>query len=128
MAPRAPGSRSRAPLIKLARSLEAWNTPAFEATFKAEFAALSAAELPLQQGLSLSSYVSDAPFSAMLISSRETAEGIELEAGVFYTGIIAGCSCADDPSPVDEQSEYCRLHLSIDGSTGLTRVALLADP
>jgi hypothetical protein len=50
-----------------------------------------------------------------------------LKAGVFYTGIIAGCSCSDDPSPVDEQNEYCDLLFTIDKLTAETQITLLVD-
>ena len=43
----------------------------------------------------------------MLLSASEDAGLLRVKAGIFYTGIIAGCSCADDPTPIDELNEYC---------------------
>ncbi|PKO73427.1 MAG: hypothetical protein CVU23_02745 [Betaproteobacteria bacterium HGW-Betaproteobacteria-17] len=114
-------------MIRLPESLAAWGTPEFEAMLKLEIEQLDAAELPLQQGLARSSYVTERPFQAMLISASEAAGRLRVKAGIFYTGIIAGCSCADDPTPVDELNEYCVLQLDIDTTTAATTVTLLAE-
>jgi len=114
-------------MIKLQKTLRAYNTADFKAIAKEEITALDASLLPLQQGLSLSSYVGKTPFSITLLSFNEDATSIMLKAGVFYTGIIAGCSCSDDPSPVDEQNEYCDLLFTIDKLTAETQITLIVD-
>lgn len=114
-------------MIVLPRSLAAWGTDSFDETFKAEVEQLPAEALPLQQGLSLSSCVSSEPFKAMVISRAEEAGAIRVKAGIFYSGIIAGCSCSDDPTPTDVQAEYCDLAFVIDRASGETQVSLFAD-
>jgi hypothetical protein len=47
--------------------------------------------------------------------------------GVFYTGIIAGCNCADDPTPIDTQTEYALISLRIDKQTAEADFSLLAE-
>ncbi len=111
--------------LTLPKSLAAWDTPNFNTTLKAELEAVDASLLPLQQGLSLSSYVSDSPFSVMPIAAKADADSIHASVGVFYTGIIAGCSCADDPTPMDEQTDYCQLRLDIERESGAATVSLL---
>ena len=81
--------------------------------------------LPLQQGLSLSSYVGKSPVSAIILNTTEKTDSIQIKAGIFYTGIIAGCSCSDDPSPTDEQNEYCEVQFTINKNTAETTVTLL---
>ncbi|KVW93460.1 hypothetical protein [Thiobacillus denitrificans] len=116
------------PTIRLPHSLSAWGTPEFEAVLKREIEQLDAGQLPLQQGLAGSSYVTERPFQAMLISASEGAGLLRVKAGIFYTGIIAGCSCADDPTPIDELNEYCVVQLDIDTTTAAaTTVTLLAE-
>lgn len=83
--------------------------------------------LPLQQALSHSSHVTDRPFQAMILSAHEESGLIQTRIGVFYTGVVAGCNCADDPSPVDEQTEYCVIRVVIDRVTAATTVTLLAE-
>lgn len=113
-------------MIRLPNALSAWGTPEFQEILKREIEQLDAAHLPLQQGLSFSSHVTDRPFQAMAIAVREEAGVIRVKAGIFYTGVIAGCSCADDPTPIDEQNEYCVVQFDIDRATANTTVTLLA--
>lgn len=101
--------------------------PAFDAAFKVAVEQLQPDQLPLQQGLSLSSSVSDEPFRVMIISTSEEGGTLRVKAGLFYSGIIAGCSCSDDPSPTDLQQEYCDVLFEIDRDSGETTVTLLAD-
>ncbi|WP_461574675.1 hypothetical protein [Thiobacillus sp.] len=114
-------------MIRLPKSLNAWGTPEFEAVLKQEIEQLDAGCLPLQQGLSVSSYVTDRPFQAMVISVREDTGVVHVKAGIFYTGVIAGCSCADDPTPIGEQNEYCVVQFDIDRTTASATVTLLAE-
>lgn len=114
-------------MTHLTQTVQSWGKPGFEQAFKREIEALDAAELPLQQGLARSSHVADQPFHAMLIDAREAPGVLCIKAGIFYGGIIAGCSCADDPTPIDVQTEYCVLQLDIDRTSGEARVALLDD-
>lgn len=113
-------------MIAFRQSLAAWGSSDFTERFKAELEALPADALPLQQGLSLSSYVSGEPFKVMVISSSAEADGIRVKAGIFYSGIIAGCSCSDDPTPTDVQAEYCDLLFTIDRQTAEASVTLLS--
>lgn len=114
-------------MIQLPNALNAWGTPEFERVLKQEIEQLDAGNLPLQQGLSVSSYVTDRPFQARIIAASETDGLIRIKAGIFYTGVIAGCSCADDPTPVDELNEYCVVQLDIDRVTAKATVSLLAE-
>lgn len=104
-------------MIRLPRSLQAWQSPAFDATLKQEIEQLGAAQLPLQSCLTTCSYALDDAYSVMVISAGLNAGQIETRIGVFFSGIVAGCSCADDPTPVERQPEYCELRLLIDAST-----------
>jgi len=83
-------------------------------------------QLPLQKGLTSSSHALDDKLKAVIISVVDEGQFIRAKAGICYTGIIAGCNCADDPSPVNEENEYCEVQLDIDKSTAGTTVILLA--
>lgn len=112
-------------MIRLTRSLLAWNTPDFDQVIKAEIAQLGPARLPLQQALSFSSYVADSPRRPVIHNVTDDEGFIHVTAGIFYAGIIAGCSCADDPTPVDEVNEYCLLRFDINKATAEASVVLL---
>ena len=114
-------------MIQLNKSLTAWATPEFKEVLQHEIEQVDAGLLPLQQGLSISSHVTDRPIQAMVLGVSEEADLIRVKAGIFYTGIIAGCSCADDPTPIAEQNEYCVVEFCIDKLSSLTTVALLTD-
>ena len=113
-------------MLKLDKSLAAWGTAAFKAILQQELAQSGAPHLPLQQGLSTGNYVSDAPLTVLINRVTETAATIQVSAGIFYQGIIAGCSCADDPTPVSEINEYCEVRLEIDKASANTVVTLTA--
>jgi hypothetical protein len=114
-------------MIRFGRALTAWGTPEFNGILKQEIEQLTIDQLPLQQGLSTGSHALDDRLSAMIISVADEGNTIRARAGIFYTGIIAGCSCADDPTPVNEVSEYCEVQLDIDKATAGTTVVLLAE-
>ncbi|UCH54022.1 MAG: hypothetical protein JSW09_04330 [Pseudomonadota bacterium] len=112
-------------MIKLANALAAWGSPDFETTLKAELKGLDTAQLPLQQGLSHTSYACDGGIDVVILTVTEIPSGIRAKAGIFYSGIIAGSCCADDPTPISEQAEYCELQFDIDRRTAETTVTLL---
>ncbi|MEW8507931.1 MAG: hypothetical protein AB2598_14625 [Candidatus Thiodiazotropha sp.] len=111
-------------MIHLPKARNAWNSPGFDQVLKAELEASDAEQLPLQQGLSLSSMVSPEPFKVIVIDSVENAAVIRSRVSIIYAGIIAGCSCADDPTPQDSVTECCELQLEIDRETAATKVTL----
>jgi hypothetical protein len=113
-------------MIRLTESLNAWGTSGFEDILKSEVEQIEPDQLPLQQGLSISSYVTDNQRTVLVLSVADDAGFIRVTAGIFYSGIIAGCSCADDPTPVDEQNEYCEVQIEISKKTAEATVALLA--
>jgi len=114
-------------VIRLSKSLAAWGTPAFEDTLKGELEQLDAGLLPLQEGLSGTSHVTESSHTVMVLGAREGGGVIHAKVGIFYGGILMGCSCADDPTPVEEQPEYCVLQIEINRETAEARVTLLPD-
>lgn len=111
-------------MIRLTRAVNAWGKPDFNAVLKQDIEQLDVDQLPLQQGLSTGSYVAGEQFSAMIISAADSEDFIRAKAGIFYQGILGGCSCADDPTPVEEQSEYCEVQFDINKKTAETTVTL----
>lgn len=104
-------------MIRLPESLRAWNTPTFDAVLKGELER-QARELPLQQALAATSVALDDAVSVMVLGAADEGGVIRARVGVFFSGVVAGCGCADDPTPVEPQNEYCELRLLIDKATG----------
>ena len=114
-------------MIQLNRSAKAWGTPNFEGVFKQELQQLGADQLPLQQGLAASSVVLDGGIDVMVKRVTDDAGAIRVKAGIFYAGMVAGCSCADDPTPLSENTEYCEVQVVIDKATAAASITLLAE-
>jgi len=112
-------------MIRLEQSLLAWGKPGFAAVLKREIEGLEPVLLPLQQGLSTGNYVADAPIAVVVHSSVELDEVIRVTAGIFYQGVLGGCSCTDDPTPASDINEYCEVQLDIDKRSAATVVTLL---
>lgn len=114
-------------MIYLNQSLLAWGSPAFLTTLKTELEHLSKEALLLQQGLSHSSHVAETPHTALILSTTESENVIQVRCGICYAGVIGGCQCADDPTPLNENPEYCELAMEIDKATGAASIRLLLD-
>lgn len=123
-----PDPRDAVPaMIRLTASLQAWGSPDFPSVLKEEIGRLDAAHLPLQQGLTASSHALEGTHSAMVISVADKPDCIQARVGIFYSGILAGCSCADDPTPVEPQNEYCEVLVSIRKTTAETSITPVAE-
>lgn len=114
-------------MIQLDKAMYAWGKPAFKAVLKQEIERIDAAQLPLLQGLTTGSYPLENQFSVMINSVSEAESLILVTAGIFYQSVIAGCACADDPTPINENNEYCEVRLEIDKASGATLVELVRD-
>ena len=113
-------------MIRLPKTINSWDTPQFNDIFKSEIEMLGPYQLPLQQGLTQGSSVGASKFSVMFISETEEVDARYVKAGIFYKSVIAGCNCADDPTPVDEQNEYCEVQFKINRETAEATVKLLS--
>lgn len=113
--------------MQLNKSLQAWGTPEFEAVCKRELAEVALTQLPLRQALTYGSYVLDDLPTVTFIAAREDAQTIHVMVGVFYHSVLGGCSCADDPTPVEAQNEYGEFAIEIDRSTGAAVASLRRD-
>jgi hypothetical protein len=111
-------------MLTLHQSVRAWGSPGFEAALKQELAQ-KVDELPLQQALAVSSSVAEVPVTVLIQSVAEAGDAIRVKAGIFYEGLIGGCSCANDPTPDSSYTEYCELLLEIDKASAVTKVTLL---
>ena len=111
--------------IRLTESVRAWGTPGFNGVLKRVIEQLGSDLMPLHQALSVGSHVLEGSLSAMVIAAVEAEGSIRARVGIFYSSILAGCACADDPTPVSENSEYCVVQLDIDTVNAIETVTLL---
>jgi hypothetical protein len=120
------GRQDTAVTMKLNKTVNAWTTPQFDAVLKQELVQ-QAGQLPLQQGLSASSSVADTPITVVVHSAVDQGSAIRVRAGIFYEGLVGGCSCAGDPTIDSENTEYCEVQLDIDKATAITIVTLIPE-
>lgn len=113
-------------MIELKNTLSAWHTDSFNRVLKNELEALESTQLPLRDGLTQGSHIAeDRGFKIMIINTQDDDQEIRIKIGVFFSSIIAGCACADDPTPLDTCDEYCEFLLFVDKTTAQARVSLI---
>ena len=112
-------------MVQLTNTVAAWRTEYFEKTLIDEVTKLGVKHLPLQQGLTASSVALDHNIQIIVLNIKEQSTFLDIKLGIFYSGIISGCNCTDDPSKPDETNEYCEVLLNIDLSTCQTSIQLI---
>lgn len=111
-------------IVTLTDSVKAWGTENFKFIFLQEVTSLGNKYLPLQQGLTSSSVALDDSLKLIIISSNNNDTSVTFKLGAFYTGIISGCSCSDDPTPTDVVNEYCEFKIKLDLTSGEACISL----
>jgi len=114
-------------LMNLLRVLVSWPTVDFKSVLNKELQQVDKSEWPLQQALAMSNRVADTDISFMLLNADETQQALVLTVLVFYNGMVSGDCCADDPTPICELPEQCKIRLTIHKPAGETDVCLLAE-
>jgi len=107
-------------------ALALWGSPGFSSALSREIAALDISVLPLHRGMRYGSVPLAGSVEAMIHGYSEYGDVIHVRTGIFFRSIIAGCACADDPTPETENNEYCELELRIDKSTAELTATLLS--
>jgi len=116
------GDGARTPRFPAAA--QAWPSQAFAQALTKEIEGMGLAELPLDQGASQSGYVDASNLRAMLLTSTDEGPCIRAEVGVFFSEIIAGCSCGDEPEAI---AAYCRLEIHIDKASADAVIRVLPE-
>jgi hypothetical protein len=108
----------------LSASLGEWNTAGFKQTLKAEIESLESTQLPLLKGISHGGVPDGGPVLVSVLKVEEQVERIDADLGVFFTEVLAGCSCGDEPMSMQG---YCEMRVSIDKSSAEARFQILLD-
>ena len=101
-------------MTKLLDALQQSRPGLFEKTLKQELENLPAGTLPLEKGTNRGGFVDDSDISVTVINVAQSENSIQAKVGVFFTEIIVGCGCGDDPMP---ENAYCEMLISIDRTT-----------
>ena len=108
-------------MIKLLNSLKHWGSEDFNKILKQELEALDDGILPLEQAICQGGKADGSNISALINSATENDTSIQINVGVFFDEIIAGCNCGDDPMA---ENTYCDLVVSIDKLTAESRFSI----
>jgi hypothetical protein len=111
-------------MMQLHRSLRAYGSPAFAATLQRELADAGTDALGLQQALRTGNIVLEDDLGLMILRVDESPARLDLHLGLFFSSIVSGCACADDPTPVGRNTEYCEVDLEVDRTTAEARITL----
>lgn len=104
-------------MIQLEQTRRAWETGAREAVLKAELEGMDAAALPLQQALARGSQVAPEPFRVLVMETGVEEDWLRARVGIFFTGIVGGCQCDDEPGPPETLPEFAELEIWLDRQT-----------
>lgn len=104
-------------------SLREWGGDNFARVLKQEIEALPLGTLPLQAGVAQGGIADDAGLTAMVLRTRDAGNAVEAVVGIFFTEIVAGCSCGDEPMALNA---YCELQVTIDKHSARVGAELLA--
>lgn len=114
-------------MAEFREALRQWGSPEFEHALATTIARMGLDRLPLQQALQHGSHALAAPIEAIILEVREDTLGFDVRAGIMYTSVIAGCQCADDPTPTSTAQEYCEVGLWLERGTGAAHMVRLLD-
>lgn len=109
--------------VRLQQCLGLTDAQAFARSLAAALRALPRGTLPLDAGCDQGGRVDDSDISVSLLDNAEGPERITARVGVFFTEIVGGCNCGDDPLEVNA---YCILEVTIDRSSGVATICAAA--
>ncbi len=101
-------------MSKFPNALHDWASKSFKQTLKSEIEKLNPGTLPLEKGISQGGLVDDSNITATILRTYDKQSMIHAKVGIFFTEIVGGCNCNDDPIEINA---YCEVIISIDKIT-----------
>lgn len=91
---------------------------------KAELESLPPGSLPLHLATTQGGRVDDRDITVTVFTASDSNDSIRAHIGVFFTEVVGGCNCHDDPIEVNA---YGELRVTIDKASAEARFEVLAD-
>jgi len=110
-------------VIKLTASLSNWGGDGFARTLKTELEGLIMGSLPLEKATTQGGQVDDSEISVTVIDAFDRETSIQAKVGVFFSEIVGGCSCGDEPVA---ENAYCEILVSIDKRTAVAEFSVIS--
>ena len=108
----------------LAESLKHWKSASFKDVFRSELLSLDTTFLPLHLATNQGGHVDYSSIGLTILSTSEDENFVNVKTGIFFTEIVGGCNCDDDPS---EANSYCILLINIHKTTAKCAFSLLTE-
>jgi hypothetical protein len=102
-------------MLNLYDALVFRDTGEFPMRLKHAIEALDAGHMPLHQCVNQGGQVDASDMAVTVLDVTEVRDDIRARIGVFFTEVVGGCSCGDEPF---EQPVYCELGVTIDRQSG----------
>ena len=96
---------------QLTKSLRSRGSESFRETLKSEIESLANGTLPLDKGCSRGGYADGREIAVTILDVKQGERFLRARVGVFFSEVVAGCSCGDDPLT---ESAYCEMEVAID--------------
>jgi hypothetical protein len=109
---------------KFLNSLRAWKSDDFARILKSEIENLERGALPLEKGVSQGGVVDASELAVTVFGAADNGAAIQANVGVFFTEIVGGCSCGDEPVANDA---YCEMQIRIDKATADVEIFILSN-
>ncbi|MFO8024251.1 hypothetical protein [Thiohalophilus sp.] len=111
-------------MLKLLHTIEQHDPDALIRTLKRELESGVGVNLPLDRATSESGYPDAIDLQVSVLGIEQDDRMLHARIGVFFTEIIANCSCGDEPL---HKPAFCRMQLSIDRCTGAAVASVMVD-
>jgi len=108
------------------KTLQSIHTAKFNDEFSRAIKSLSQQQLNLQAALKQGSVALNDELSVMVLAYRDMDDHVEVDTGIFFRSLIAGCNCADDPTPPDTLEEYTEACINISKADGGFNIRFLS--
>lgn len=111
-------------MLKLSHTVEQHDFDILKQVLKRELESEVGAHLPLDQGTTEGGYSDASELSVTVLGIDQDGHLLYARIGVFFTEIVANCSCGDEPL---HKPAYCQMQLCIDRSTGMASARVMTD-
>ncbi len=107
----------------LPQTLAAWPDGDLLSALNSELADADPGWLALERLMRHGNHVVGRP-RFMILGSQADDKRLTLRLGVFFQSLVAGCACADDPTPEEPIEEYGEVWLHIDRDDAAARLEI----
>jgi len=106
----------------LSNSLLNWQQPQFKSVLTLELLQLSSEELPLHKATNSGGFIKPEQLDLVILSTKENNDDLLIKTGIFFTELIGGCNCHDDPT---EENIYCEALITINKKNARSQITLI---